>query len=420
MEENSNLQTADMHVESNRLKTFENWPNLNISPLSLVKAGFYYLNRSDEVKCAWCQGVIAKWERQDDPWFEHQRFFPECPRVQLGPLIEVASDGMRDLGIHQNSPPKKPKFSSFDARLRTYTDWPIPDIQKPEKLAQAGLYYQNVDDQVRCFHCSIGLRSWEKEDDPWFEHARWCPECQFVRLVKGCNYVQQVQETVRQSANTAISNSTSIDEAMGTSPVLQALEMGVDVGSIRNATQQQLLATGRPFDTVENLLKAVFGDDDTSSDSEIPPRSSTSDEDLGTNTIANEMSRLLRRTFGATENINQPPQTTILNCTSNDATLSQLETEPSTSAKVLNIDSHNTNGTVAFQNSPAACGHYSLEEENRRLKDARLCKICLDDEVGVVFLPCGHLVTCVQCANSVNQCPMCRNVIKGFVRTYLS
>lgn len=33
----------------------------------------------------------------------------------------------------------------------------------------------------------------------------------------------------------------------------------------------------------------------------------------------------------------------------------------------------------------------TLEEENRQLKDARLCKVCMDDDVAVVFLPCGHL-----------------------------
>lgn len=113
------------------------------------------------------------WEEQDDAFEEHKRFFPNCPRVQLGPLIEMASDGLRDLGIQQISTPKKPKFSSLDSRLRTYVNWPIPDIQKPDALAQAGLYYQNVEDQVRCFHCNIGLRSWQREDDPWFEHAKW-------------------------------------------------------------------------------------------------------------------------------------------------------------------------------------------------------------------------------------------------------
>lgn len=39
-----------------------------------------------------------------------------------------------------------------------------------------------------------------------------------------------------------------------------------------------------------------------------------------------------------------------------------------------------------------------LEEEIRRLKEARLCKVCLDEEVSIAYIPCGHIVTCVQCA----------------------
>ena len=138
-----------MMLESNRLQTFKNWPNPNITPTTLAKAGFFYLNRSDQVKCAWCKGVIAKWELNDNAFVEHQRFFPDCPLIQ-------------ELGIQQLLVPKKPNMSTLEARLRTYDNWPISDIQNPEQLAQAGLYYQNVDDQVRCFYCNIGLRSWQK------------------------------------------------------------------------------------------------------------------------------------------------------------------------------------------------------------------------------------------------------------------
>lgn len=62
----------------------------------------------------------------------------------------------------------------------------------------------------------------------------------------------------------------------------------------------------------------------------------------------------------------------------------------------------------------------SLEEENRILKEARLCKICMDNEVGIVFLPCGHLATCVTCAPNLEDCPVCRSSIKATVRTFLS
>ena len=31
------------------------------------------------------------------------------------------------------------------------------------------------------------------------------------------------------------------------------------------------------------------------------------------------------------------------------------------------------------------------EDENNRLHDARECKICMSNEIAVVFIPCGHL-----------------------------
>ena len=61
-----------------------------------------------------------------------------------------------------------------------------------------------------------------------------------------------------------------------------------------------------------------------------------------------------------------------------------------------------------------------LIEENKRLKDERLCKVCADKELGVVFIPCGHLVTCTTCAASLNNCPVCRSTITSLVKTYFS
>ncbi|XP_053961917.1 death-associated inhibitor of apoptosis 2 [Anastrepha ludens] len=414
------VDESEYLVEWNRLATFKNWPNPNISPQSLAKAGFYYLNRSDQVKCAWCKGIIAKWEEQDDAFEEHKRFFPDCPRVQLGPLIEMASNGMRDLGIQQISPPKKPKFSSLDSRLRTYTDWPIPDIQKPEALAQAGLYYQNVDDQVRCFHCNMGLRSWQREDDPWFEHAKWFPQCQFVRLVKGANYIQHVQDLTRQSGHQPQSEMT-IDEAMNTGPVLQALEIGIDGGSIRNATQRQLLAVGRPYDTVEDLIKAVFGDPE-----DTEPNSSRQCAEGVNTSLEHEVSRLINimdETLSRNDGQQNQQYAAEINAPSCSAASTNVLPEKSAGDTTKMAESENKNVNINANEQtiePSLSRTLSLEEENRKLKDARLCKVCLDEEVGVVFLPCGHLVTCVQCAPGVGQCPMCRADIKGFVRTYLS
>ena len=40
--------------------------------------------------------------------------------------------------------------------------------------------------------------------------------------------------------------------------------------------------------------------------------------------------------------------------------------------------------------------------------------------VGVVFLPCGHLISCVNCSPKIKDCPFCRQFLNGKVKTYMS
>jgi len=61
-----------------------------------------------------------------------------------------------------------------------------------------------------------------------------------------------------------------------------------------------------------------------------------------------------------------------------------------------------------------------LEEENRELKEAKKCRVCMDRETNTVFLPCGHLSCCEICAKSLSNCPICRNAIRGTVKTFLA
>lgn len=55
----------------------------------------------------------------------------------------------------------------------------------------------------------------------------------------------------------------------------------------------------------------------------------------------------------------------------------------------------------------------STEEKLRRLQEEKLCKICMAKNISVVLIPCGHLVACKECAEAVNECPLCRaNIMK--------
>jgi len=50
-------------------------------------------------------------------------------------------------------------------------------------------------------------------------------------------------------------------------------------------------------------------------------------------------------------------------------------------------------------------------EQNRQLREARMCKVCMDAQVDTVFMPCGHLVCCNSCSPRMHNCPICRKRI---------
>ncbi|XP_065346340.1 baculoviral IAP repeat-containing protein 7-like [Cloeon dipterum] len=58
------------------------------------------------------------------------------------------------------------------------------------------------------------------------------------------------------------------------------------------------------------------------------------------------------------------------------------------------------------------------EAEKSVRSESNLCSVCQDNIVGIVFVPCGHLVTCVQCAPNLSLCPVCRKEIQTSLRTY--
>jgi len=50
--------------------------------------------------------------------------------------------------------------------------------------------------------------------------------------------------------------------------------------------------------------------------------------------------------------------------------------------------------------------------------EEQTCAICLDRPPNVTFVPCGHKMTCEQCAAEVRECPGCRAPIQHRQRTY--
>ncbi|KAK9871338.1 hypothetical protein WA026_011605 [Henosepilachna vigintioctopunctata] len=404
----SSSVNLDFTQESVRLASFRNWPIPHIvTPESLASAGFYYFDNGDNTKCAYCKGVMTSWLPEDDPDKEHKRHFPNCAYVisTISPrLLErlprdnsltnvdlVEKEDLDALGVNTHKIPKKPSCATVESRLRTFSSWPSELIQTPEDLSQAGFYYEGIGDQVRCFHCDGGLRHWDPEDDPWTEHARWFPLCSFVKIVKGHDFIvscskAQVDNTILQEKLTNLKpkakrrfnvTDAELDEHMSSEQVTTALNIGLSIDRVKRALREKLQQTGAPFVRADTLVLAAVN---------------LQIEEEGRSEIEAE-------------------------CTDN---YGDFMLKPTTNHVTSDDSSPTPSDDVPLAKVPDLSKKLSLEEENRILREQRLCKVCMDNEVGVVFLPCGHFATCVNCAPNLQDCPVCRTTIKATVRTFLA
>jgi baculoviral IAP repeat-containing protein 2/3 len=138
--------SSDLRLLENRLRTFTGWPLAWLRPQDLASAGFFYFNIGDQVKCAYCGGIIGQWEVNDNAFEEHRKFFPDCPVIRAQEAQSQVID--EDSGIQSVRTPKSPEFSTLDSRIRSYGTWD-GTIQDPTVLSQAGFYYLGTGDEVR-------------------------------------------------------------------------------------------------------------------------------------------------------------------------------------------------------------------------------------------------------------------------------
>ena len=47
------------------------------------------------------------------------------------------------------------------------------------------------------------------------------------------------------------------------------------------------------------------------------------------------------------------------------------------------------------------------------------CVLCGKEEKRLAAIPCGHLVSCVKCSQTLRTCPICRHTIEAFVRIFI-
>ena len=85
------------------------------------------------------------------------------------------------------------------------------------------------------------------------------------------------------------------------------------------------------------------------------------------------------------------------------------------------IETENRSLKVSQQFYNAMVEKYDkLKKKLENINESKLCKICLEEDSCMVFIPCGHLMTCVGCSLNCKNCAICRKPIQSVTRTYFS
>jgi baculoviral IAP repeat-containing protein 7/8 len=197
--------------------------------------------------------------------------------------------------------PEHPHYAVEAHRIKSFENWPKTIKQNSTQLSDAGFFYLGRDDHVCCFSCGGILTDWD-EDNPWEQHAMHYSKCEYLKLMKGFEYIALIQKRKNESAL-------------------------ADSGKTQNS---------RSFA------------EETSSTELFCPYSS------------------------------------------------------SLAASTLKLTS------------------LTVSEPKTQLTNSSLCKICYQNDYDTVFLTCGHIVACYQCALSVSKCPCCRKLFTSVMRVYFS
>lgn len=176
-----NYVGLDMHFRWNRLFSLQAIKTTKVTKEDLADSGFFYFGQGDNVECYKCGITLGTWSEGDQPRDEHAKYSENCPIVK-GEQFQDPEETTRAI-------PDNSSMGRIDERLKSFYIWPkvLGNLVLP--LAEAGFYYMESGDETRCFFCAGILDSWQDGDDPWEKHADMFPYCEYVRVIKGFNYI---------------------------------------------------------------------------------------------------------------------------------------------------------------------------------------------------------------------------------------
>ncbi|XP_076549096.1 baculoviral IAP repeat-containing protein 7-B isoform X1 [Osmia lignaria lignaria] len=358
------------------------------------------------------------------------------------------------------------------ARLQSFENWPVSYIE-PEKLAAAGFYYTGEGDKVRCFECQVEICQWVEGDNPMVDHQRWSARCRFIRKMHCGNVPIGVDPSTvlpprprsrdvcgpygieYRPTSGPDNHNFSSELQLPSTAKLSCLGLGRPKGPVHPeyASYDARLRTFETWpksmpQTKEQLADAGFyyigKGDQTLCYHCGGGLKDWEPEDDPWEQHAKWFSKCyyllmvqgqdyVNKITG--QHISPPSkeETMQMNLPSfikkvqpvSVETEKKEEVESNPGPSSQNVGSQDSGIESIGSRSESIKGSAedllnSKTPYNKPIDDARMCKICYNGELGVVFLPCGHIVACVKCAPGMTTCAVCREPVTMTVRAFFS
>ncbi len=416
----------NMRFEQERLNTYINWPLDWLSAEELAREGFYFLRTKDHVACFSCKGIVGHWETGDIPKQEHKKHFSHCKfinnvavgnvSIKHGNILARLSTNqthpepqeydvcgfqtLNDLGLPQYTGPKYKNYITEEERLKSFIetldsgDWPDRISQTPSEFAEAGFFWQGVSDHVRCFHCGNGLRNWENGAIPWNEHAIWYPECNYVIMKKGQDFIDSVRVPLSPIQETHNITDDDLEALMDLDIINEVAKMGFPKDAIKTAHKNHIKEKGTTYSTSAACIDEVLR-------------------------ILEEANRVLEEDV-VEQPVSEPPieEQPVSEPPIEEQHVSEPPFEEQSVSESPIEDIIIVNPLVDKEPIVVPQEYISIPLSTE--EKTHECRVCMDVEIDTVFLPCRHMLTCHSCAVKLTQCPVCRIDINHMFKPIMS
>ncbi|KAJ8025652.1 Baculoviral IAP repeat-containing protein 7-B [Holothuria leucospilota] len=419
-------EKSHMEDKKSRLQTFleEGWVGA-VSIELLADAGFYFHKERGVTMCYKCNIEIFDWRKGDQPKKRHKKLFPNCEVVKhYGSSNKITFDAKIsspaytsediDDGRQGLSNPSEFYKKEFN-RLVSYIGWPLSIPVDRYDLASTGLYSvrdHRGSDAVKCFACYIVIKDWKLGDRPQRKHAILSPSCPLVKTVQ----IENGKLTDDERIQIASVFRKCDEENLTTNP----LDLKDEEGSSEKTFYLSETVRMNPFFLNALYPQYYHESKRLQSFQEWPPDHCQQAPLLaGAGLFSTGREDEVQCFYCGGKLVGWEPQ---------DIPLTEHTTYfPTCKWALKRINQRNAEEEEAkFEAITSSSDHEgasdidTLIEELEKLQERSLCKVCLDGDADILFLPCKHLAVCKECTERLELCPMCRSDIDEVIHVFLS